>query len=209
MKLYGFAPSPNTWKVRAVAAHIGVPLELESVDLFQPRTANYLALNPSGRTPTLVDGNFVLSEALAIMQYVADQKPNTLWPKGTRERAEIMRWQSWQIQHWHKEACEPLLVERLIKGLLNIGPSDAAVVDNALVAFNREARLLDAHLGKQPYLVGWAPTLADFAVAAPLFYSKEGGFPVAPYRHVRDWFDRVSSLPGWRETAPSPAAAAA
>jgi glutathione S-transferase len=149
MKLYGFAPSPNTWKVRAVAAHIGVPLEYESVDLFQPRTADYLALNPSGRTPTLVDGNFVLSEALAIMQYVADQKPNTLWPKGTRERAEIMRWQSWQIQHWHKEACEPLLVERLIKGLLNMGPPDAANVENALAAFNREARLLDGHLASR------------------------------------------------------------
>ena len=53
MKLYGFPPSPNTWKVRAVAAHLGLPLELQFVDLTkgQQRTPDYLALNPTGRTP--------------------------------------------------------------------------------------------------------------------------------------------------------------
>jgi glutathione S-transferase len=76
-------------------------------------------------------------------------------------------------------------------------------------AFNREARMLDAHLSKQPYLVGEAVTLADFAVAAPLFYAKEGELPLAPYAHVRDWFARVSALPAWRDTAPQRPAAAA
>ena len=71
-------------------------------------------------------------------------------------------------------------------------------------AFNREARVLDAHLAKQPYLVGNALTLADFSVAAPLFYAQEAELPLAPYPHVRDWFDRVSALPAWRETAPAP-----
>jgi glutathione S-transferase len=63
------SPSPNTWKVRAVAAHLGAALELELVDLTKPRTPEYLAINPSGRTPTLVDGDFTLSESNAIMQY--------------------------------------------------------------------------------------------------------------------------------------------
>ena len=53
------------------------------------------------------------------------------------------------------------------------------------------------------------PTLADFSVAAPLFYAKEAELPLAPYPHVQDWFGRVSALPAWRETAPTPAAAAA
>jgi len=52
-------------------------------------------------------------------------------------------------------------------------------------------------------------TLADFTVAAPLFYIKEAGLPVEPYRHVQEWFGRVSALPCWRETAPQHAAAAA
>jgi glutathione S-transferase len=209
MKLYGFPPSPNTWKVRAVAAQLGIPLELEFVDLTKPRPASYLALNPTGRTPTLVDGDFVLGESNAIMQYLASRSANSLWPDDARARADIMRWQSWQLAHWSKEGCEPLLVNRLVKKLLNLGPPDEAAVAKGTECFNRDARVLDTHLAKQPYLVGTGPTLADFAVAAPLFYAKEAELPIAPYAHLRDWFSRVSALPAWRDTAPQPISAAA
>jgi len=210
MKLYGFPPSPNTWKVSAVAAHIGVPLQLEIVDLTKPRTPDYLKLNPSGRAPTLVDGDFVLWESTAIMQYVASRKPNSLWPDDARARADIVRWQSWDLAHWSKDGCVPLIFQRLVKGLLNMGPPDEAAIAKGTEAFAREARLLDAHLAKQPYLVGNAVTLADFSVAAPLFYTEKAGLPIAPHAHLCDWFKRVSALPAWKETAPqAPAAAAA
>ena len=210
MKLYGFPPSPNTWKVSAVAAHIGVPLQLEIVDLTKPRTPDYLKLNPSGRAPTLVDGDFVLWESTAIMQYVASRKPNSLWPDDARARADIVRWQSWDLAHWSKDGCVPLIFQRLVKGLLNMGPPDEAAIAKGTEAFAREARLLDAHLAKQSYLVGNAVTLADFSVAAPLFYTEKAGLPIAPHAHLCDWFKRVSSLPAWKETAPQvPAAAAA
>lgn len=209
MKLYGFPPSPNTWKVRAVAAHLGLPIEFELVDLTKPRVPDYLALNPTGRTPTLVDGDFVLWESNAIMQYLASRAPNALWPDDARGRADIARWQSWQLMHWSKEACQPLTFQRLVKKILNLGPPDDAEVARGTEAFHREARVPDAHLSKHPYLVGDKLTLADFAVAAPLFYSKEAEMPVAPYAHLRDWFARVSALPAWRDTAPARPAAAA
>jgi glutathione S-transferase len=100
-------------------------------------------------------------------------------------------------------------LERLVKQFLNLGAPDAAIVAKGVEAFNNEARVLDAHLAKQQYLVGKDVTLADFSVAAPLFYAKEADLPLAPYRHIRDWFTCVSALPAWRETAPAPAAAAA
>ena len=209
MKLYGFPPSPNTWKVRAVAAHLGVPLEMQFVDLTKPRAAEYLALSPTGRTPTLVDGDFRLTESNAILQYLASQKPNSLWPNDPRTRADIMRWQCWQLAHWGKEACEPLIFNRLVKKLLNLGPPDEAAVAKGTEAFHKEAKLLDAQLAKGPYLVGKELTLADFAVAAPLFYIPQGGLPVEPYAKLRDWFGRVSALPAWRDTAPQAPAAAA
>ena len=210
MKLYGFPPSPNTWKVRAVANYVGVPLDFEFVDLTkgQSHTPQYLAVNPSGRTPTLVDGDFVLSESTAIMQYIASQRPNPLWPDDARLRAEIMRWQSWQLSHWSKEGCEPLLFQRVVKQILKLGPPDEAVVARGLEAFHKEAKVLDAHLARQPWLVGNAMTLADFSVAPPLFYADRGGFPLGDYPNVRAWFGRVSALPCWKETAPQPAAAA-
>jgi len=211
MKLYGFPPSPNTWKVRAVAAHLEFPLELEFVDLTkgQSRTPEYLALNPTGRTPVLVDGDFTLWESCAIMQHLADRKPNPLWPKDAKVRADIMRWQSWQLAHWNAEGCQPLIFERLVKKILNLGAPDAVVVAKGTEAFNREARVLDAHLAKQSYLVGTGLTLADFSVAAPLFYTKEAELPLAPHPHLRDWFARVSALPAWQDTAPTRASAAA
>ena len=210
MKLYAFPPSPNTWKVRAVASYVGVPLELEFVDLTKPRSAAYLAINPSGRTPTLVDGDFTLTESNAIMQYIASQKPNSLWPNDARTRADIMRWQSWQLAHWGSDACIPLVFNRLVKKILNLGPPDEAAVAKATAAFNKEATVLEAHLTKQPYLVGKDLTLADFSVAANLLYAKEAELPLEPYARVREWFGRVSALPCWRETAPQqrPAAAA-
>jgi glutathione S-transferase len=211
MKLYGFPASPNTWKVRAVASHIGLPLELEFVDLTkgQSHTPAYLALNPTGRTPVLVDDDFTLWESTAIMQYLASRTPNALWPEDARARADIMRWQSWQLAHWSKEGCEPLIFERLVKRLLNLGAPDAAILAKGTEAFNRDASVLDAHLANGPYLCGKEPTLADFSVAAPLFYASEAELPLASRARVRDWFDRVSALPAWRDTAPAPVAAAA
>lgn len=211
MTLYAFPPSPNTWKVRAVAAHLGVPLEIELVDLTQgaSRKPEYLALNPTGRTPTLVDGDLVLWESTAIMQYIASQMPNALWPDDARKRADIVRWQSWQLAHWGSDACVPLVFNRLVKKILNLGAPDEAAVAKATLAFNKEASMLDAHLAKQPYLVGDGVTLADFSVAANLLPAREAELPLEPYSRVQEWFERVAALPCWRETAPQRAAAAA
>ena len=78
-----------------------MPLDLVSVDLLKgaQRAPDYLALNPSGRTPTLVDGDFTLAESTAIMQYIAAKTPNTLWPSDARARADISRWQCFGLAH--------------------------------------------------------------------------------------------------------------
>src|ERR1700742_3480901 len=208
MKLYGFAPSPNTWKFRALAAHLGIPLDYQHVDLLkgESRTPDYLAINPAGRTPTLVDGDFKLWESNAIMQYLAAQKPSSLWPDNTRARADISRWQCWQLAHWGKESCEPLIFNRLVKKLFNMGPPDEAAVAKGLECFNRDASTLDAHLGKQAYLAGNDITIADFAVASPLFHAQGADLPLTPYKNIQAWFGRVSALPCWQQTAPQFAA---
>ena len=124
-------------------------------------------------------------------------------------RADIVRWQSWQLAHFSKEGCEPLLFQRLVKQILNLGAPDEAIVAKGLECFNREAAVLEAHLAKQPYLAGKDVTLADFSVAAPLFYAERANLPLAPYAHVKEWFGRVSALPCWQETMPQFTAAAA
>ncbi len=210
MKLYGFPASPNTWKVRALASYLKIPLEFDVVDLTKggQRSPAYLALNPTGRTPTLVDGDFTLWESNAILQYVASKTKNSLWPDDPRLRADIMRWQCWQLAHWGAEACAPLTFQRLVKKFLNLGPPDEAATTKATEAFNKEAKMLDDYLAKHQYLVGNSLTIADFAVAATMMYAKQAEMPINPYPHLRAWFERVTALPCWGETAPQLPAAA-
>jgi glutathione S-transferase len=68
--------------------------------------------------------------------------------------------------------------------------------------------MLDGHLARHKFLAGGTLTIADFAAASPLFYAREGALPLEPHTHIRAWFERVSALPCWRQTAPQMAMAA-
>jgi glutathione S-transferase len=203
MKLYGFPPSPNTRKVQAVAVHLGIPLEFQMVDITkgQSRTPEFLGINPNGRVPVLVDGDFTLWESNAIMQYLAGKKPNTLWPEGARVRADIARWQFWQAAHWH-EGCAGFLWENMVKKLLGMGETDMTALKKAETAFHRDAAILDAHLARQPFLASGTVTLADFAVGSYLHYAAAAKLPWEQYNNLRAWYARIESLPAWRETKP-------
>lgn len=67
MKLYNAALSPNALRVRAVAKELGIELEIIDVDLRkgENKTASYLAMNPNGKVPVLVDDDLVLWESRA------------------------------------------------------------------------------------------------------------------------------------------------
>ncbi|HUP96152.1 MAG TPA: glutathione S-transferase family protein [Burkholderiales bacterium] len=203
MKLYGFPPSPNTRKVQAVAAHLGIALEFEFVDITkgESRTPQFLAMNPGGRTPVLVDGEFRLWESNAIMQYLASLKKNSLWPEDDRTRADIARWQFWQVAHWH-EGCGGFLWENLVKKLLLGTATDPESLKRAEAAFHRDAPVLDAHLAKRQYLVNDTLTLADLAVASYLHYAAPAQLPLEAYMNIQAWYARIEVLPAWRETAP-------
>ena len=113
---------------------------------------------------------------------------------------------SWRIGA--RRPVGPLTFENLVKKFVNLGAPDPTAVAKAAECFNKEAKMLDAHLAKRKYLVGNTLTPADFTVAAPLFHAQGAGMPVGPYANVGAWFGRVSSLPCWGETAPQMAAAA-
>ncbi len=72
-----------------------------------------------------------------------------------------------------------------MKKFVNLGAPDQVAVAKATEAFNKEAKMLDAHLSKHKYLVNDTLTIADFTVAAPLFHAQGAGMPVAPYAHLR------------------------
>ena len=89
MKLYNSNFSPNALRVRAVAAELGIPLDIVEVDLRkgENKTASYLAINPNGKVPVLVDGDFVLWESRAINGYLASLRPEHVFIPMTRRSA--------------------------------------------------------------------------------------------------------------------------
>ena len=203
MKLYGFPPSPNTRKIQAVGHHLDIQLEFELVDITkgQSRTPEFLKINPNGKTPVLVDGDFALWESNAIMQYVASKRKNSLWPDDARARADISRWQFWQVAQWH-EGCAGFLWENLVKKLLGMGEMDTAALKKAEAAFHRDAAVLDAHLAKHQFLAAGTLTLADFAVASYLHFAVAAKLPWEPYKNIQAWYARIEALPAWQQTKP-------
>ena len=204
MKLYYHPNSPNCMDVMATANQLGIPLELELIELTKgaQKTPAYLKINPNGRVPTLVDGDFVLFESNAIMQYLASKKPgNPLWPQDDKIRADIARWQFWQASQMNR-GTGILVWENLIKKFLNLGAPDPAKIKEGEELFHASAAVLDGHLNGRHYLVGSEPTLADFSVAAVLVYAQPGRLPLEKYGNIRAWYGRVAGLDAWKKALP-------
>src|SRR5579872_4060523 len=144
MKLYMNAMSPNVRRVRLTAAVLGLQIEERKLDFAKGEHKNpeYLALNPNGAVPTLVDGDFVLTESRAIMQYLASKKPESgLLPRDEATRADVTRWQFWDASHFSPHLAA-VAFERLLKGMMGMGEPDARKIEEALGNFRRFAAVL-------------------------------------------------------------------
>lgn len=98
MKLY-YAPGACSLSPHIVAREAGIPIELEKVDLGAKKTAsgdNYWKVNPKGYVPAVrLDDGSVLTEGPAIVQYLADQKPDSGLRCGSRTATARRCWRSW------------------------------------------------------------------------------------------------------------------
>jgi glutathione S-transferase len=216
IEIYAVPPSPRAFKVIAVANHLGLDITVRVLDFFKSehKTPEYAALNPNMLMPTLRDGDYVLWESNAIMQYLAGKKPESgLLPSDEHGRLDVTRWQFWDLAHWDP-AVAILLVEKFVKPkILGVSDIDQAAIARGTEMFDRAARVLDGQLKGRNYVVGDALTLADFAIGAPLNYAGEGCYPLEPYGEIRRWHAGLMALPAWQATmtqsAPRKTAAAA
>ena len=204
MKLYMNPLSPNVRRVRLTAAVLGLELDEKWLDFTrgEHKSPEYLALNPNGAVPTLVDGDFVLSESRAIMQHLgAKKRDSDLLPRDERARADVTRWQFWDAAHF-SPPLGTLTFEKLIKPLIGAGEPDQRKVDEAMVSFRRFGAVLEQHLGGKQYLVGESLTIADLTLASSLMYAKQTDAPLGELPAVNSWFSRISNLEAWQQTEP-------
>ena len=206
LNLYIFPPSPRAFKVIALANHLGLDYNKRIVDLSkgEQRTPEFTALNPNQRMPVMEEDGFVLWESNAILQYLADKKPESgLLPSDTRGRADITRWQCWDLANWDP-ACAIMIFERLVKKLLKIGEPDPSELAKGEERFHRAAAVLDAHLKGRTYVSGDRLTVADFSLGAPLNVAVPAQIPLANYAQIKRWHAGLMELPAWRQSIAFP-----
>jgi glutathione S-transferase len=201
MKLYSIHNSNNCRRVNATIQHLGLEVDVAEQQMGDLKKPEYLALNPNGKVPALVDGDLRLWESRAIMQYLASKKESPLWPKDDARRADIAKWQFWEASHLSK-GTGAYAFENLFKKIFMKQAPDPV----ALAAGEKEWRLfapvLDAQLASRKWILGNDLTLADFSVGACFSYAEPSGLPMGDYGHIQAWLSRLGEIPAWRNTAP-------
>lgn len=201
MKLYYHPASPNGR--RAIVTLRQLKLEAEEIVVnFGPdlASAEYTKLNPNQKIPTLVDGDFVLWESNAIMQYLATLKPEAgLLPKDEKKRADVLRWQCWNMTHF-APAVGTFNWENLLRKMFGGGEPDAAKLAQAEKELTRFGTVLEQQLTGRRYVTGDTLTVADLSLACTMMYRVPARVPLEPFPQIRRFMESIEALDAWQST---------
>ena len=188
--LYGSPVSGNAYKARLLLGLLGLEFEETVIDLQagENRTAAFLALNPRGQIPTLVDGGVTVWDSQAILVYLARRYGEAWLPVAPAAMAEVMQW----LAVSENELLFGLARARAVKyfGRDFDLPSCQTYGHAGL-------KVLEQRLGAHRWLAAGRPTIADVACMPYVALSHMGGIPLDDYPAVRAWVDRVRALPGF------------
>ena len=190
-------PSLHPQKVRLALNALELPHAVHRMDLAggEQRTPAFLALNPIGKAPVLVDDGFVLPESNAIVAYLGERYG--LWPKGYQERAEALRWLFIEA-HYLREPASAVWFHRFFMPLMGRPADNDAAVERGRTELAKPLQLLETRLAASAWLMGGDFTLVDCAFGPVLDAAELGGFDFAPYPAVAAYLARLRALPAWQ-----------
>lgn len=198
--LYHLALSPSCRKVRIVLAEKGLEFALRPEPVWE-RRPEFLALNPAGQVPVLVEADgLVLADSAAICEYLDETHPKpALIGQGAGARAEVRRLAAWFDDKFAREVTRNLFGEKVLKRFLRLGEpnSDAirAGIQNIHVHLDYIAYLVE----RRNWLAGEAFSLADIAAAAHLStIDYLDDVPWEGHAGAKDWYARAKSRPSLR-----------
>ncbi len=196
LKILGRATSANVQKVRWLCEEIGLAYEREDVggEFGGTDTAEYIALNPNRRVPTIIDDGFVLWESNACVQYLASiHAAGTWWPSDAKTRGSAQRWMDFTTS-----TLAPAHVP-VFHGLVRTPPDkrDAGAIAAGRDNYAAQVAILDRYLGDSEYLAGPDITMADIAPAPFVFRWFNLPIEREDLPNLRRWYDGLAARPAF------------
>lgn len=204
MRLY-WIKSQAPRRVLALIKHLGLDVECIEKDLKAGELAapDYASLNPNRKAPTLVDGDYVLWEASAIMAHLCIRAGSDMWPAhAPAEQVEVLRWLSWCDHHW-SPAVAPYYFEYVVKRTFGFGEPNPDALNGKADTLRRYAAVLDQHLQGRDHVACNRLTIADFQLASMACDWRTSAMPLDDYPQVTAWLDRLMALPAWADPWPA------
>lgn len=189
MKLF-YTPGTCSLSPHIVLREAGLDFTIESVDLVSKQTEHgndYLSINPKGQVPALLlDDGSLLTEGVAIVQYLADQVPdrNLIPPTETLARYHAIEWLNYLASEIHK-GFSPLFNSRQ--------PQESK--DLAWAGLEKQFHYLNGILSAHPYLLGQTFSVADAYLFTTLTWTKMIDFDLSRWPALTDYMARIAARP--------------
>jgi GSH-dependent disulfide-bond oxidoreductase len=193
------AGTPNGYKVAIMLEECGLDYRLHPVDLAarEQKQPDFLAINPNGRIPAIVDEDFAVFESGAILLYLAE-KTGRFLPEDRKARSQAVQWLMWQMA-----GLGPMI------GQLNVFRHYFSETLRAVIArYERESyrlfSVLDGELEKRRFIAGDAYSIADIACWPWVLTHGWARLDIAPYRHLLRWYEEIGAREGVKRGLQSP-----
>lgn len=197
LRIHSFPLSGHAHRVELFASLAGIAHEVINVDLAsgEQKGEAFLALNPAGQVPVIEDGDTVITDANAILVYLARKYAPAYLPSDPVAEAEVQKFLT------------------LAAGEVAFGPAAARLINVFNAALDAEfcktvaervLGKLEAHLEGRDFLVGSAPTIADVAIYSYVAHAPEGGISLEPYANVRRLLSNIEDLKGFKPMPVTP-----
>jgi glutathione S-transferase len=203
MKLYMHPASNTSRPLLLFIAEANLPVDQQVIDLMTGEHLQdaYLAINPNGLVPTLVDDDFTLTESSAILKYLADKFDSPLYPKDLKQRAKINEMMDWFNTGFYRDYGYGVVYPQIFPH--HKRPTDDA--QKATIEWGKTLSkkwlsvLNDYWLGKgNTFLTGDTMTIADLFGAGLLTCGHPIRTEFKDYPNIQAWLERIEALPHWK-----------
>lgn len=187
LKLYTNPFSTPSLSTEFTAYAVGLDFEKRVVDLpgGEQRTPEFTAMNRAGKVPVLADGDYVISESLTIMRYLAKRENSPLYPSDIKGQGHVEQWMDYAAHHV-RSPMSRVQFNRMFAPMLG-QPVDEKSIETGLHFLAQSLPLIDQKLSETAYLCGDDMSLADIVLLSSLEPAEVCKVDVSPYPFLTKW----------------------